>query len=129
MGTDSAGTVAAVGSKVFDLKPGDSVVGTVPMKRFGVVAPALITTPVLWVKTPAKPSLVRAASLPVAGLTAWLVLVKPADLRLGQKRFINGATGTVGNAAICHRLGDRLSGDRSVRTATHIAGAIAGAEP
>jgi len=100
MGTDFAGTVEAVGSKVSDLMPGDAVVGTVPMKRSGAFAPRLITTRDLLVKKPDQLSFADAASLPIAGVTAWLVLVKYAGLERGQKLFINGATGAVGHAAI-----------------------------
>jgi len=100
MGSDFAGTVEAVGPKVSDLLPGDAVVGTVPMKASGAFAPMLITTRDLVVKKPDSLSFAEAASLPVAGVTAWLILVKYAGLKRGQKLFINGATGAVGHAAI-----------------------------
>lgn len=100
MGSDFAGTVEAVGPKVSDLLPGDAVVGTVPMKASGAFAPMLITTRDLVVKKPDSLSFAEAASLPVAGVTAWLILVKYAGLVRGQKLFINGATGAVGHAAI-----------------------------
>jgi len=112
MGTDFAGTVEAVGSKVSDLMPGDAVVGTVPMKRSGAFAPRLITTRDLLVKKPDQLSFADAASLPIAGVTAWLVLVKYAGLERGQKLFINGATGAVGHAAIAiaRELGVEVTG-------------------
>ena len=100
MGQDFAGTVEAVGSKVSDLKPGDAVVGTVPMKGSGAFAPRLITKRNLVVKKPESVSFLAAASLPIAGVTAWHVLVKSARLQRAQKLFINGATGAVGLAAI-----------------------------
>lgn len=100
MGTDFAGTVEAVGAKVTRLKPGDSVVGTVSMKSSGAFAPKLITTQDLVVKKPQSLSFAEAASLPIAGVTAWHVLVKSARLERGQRLFINGATGAVGQAAI-----------------------------
>ena len=112
MGTDFAGTVEAVGSKVSDLKVGDAVVGTVPMKSSGAFAPRLITTRNLVVKKPDNLSFAEAASLPVAGVTAWLVLVKNAGLARGQKLFINGATGAVGHAAIAiaREIGAEVTG-------------------
>ena len=112
MGTDFAGTVAAVGSKVADLKPGDAVVGTVPMKSSGAFAPKLITPRDLLVKKPDNLSFAEAASLPVAGVTAWLVLVKQGGLKRGQKLFINGATGAVGHAAIAiaREIGAEVTG-------------------
>lgn len=100
MGTDFAGTVEAVGSKVSNLRPGDAVLGTVPVKSSGAFAPKLIATQDHVVLKPANLSFAEAACLPVAGVTAWLVLIKIARLERGQKLFINGATGAVGQAAI-----------------------------
>ena len=99
MGTDFAGTVEAVGSRVSDLKPGDAVVGTVPMKSSGAFAPRLITKRNLVVRKPERVSFIEAASLPIAGVTAWHALVKTAHLQRGQRLFINGAAGSVGRAA------------------------------
>ena len=112
MGTDFAGTVGAVGSKVSDLLSAYAVVGTVPMKSSGAFAPKLITARDLLVKKPDKLSFAEAASLPVAGVTAWLVLVKDAGLERGQKLFINGATGAVGHAAIAiaREIGAEVTG-------------------
>ncbi len=100
MGTDFAGTVEAVGSNVSRFKPGDAVMGTVSMKRSGAFAPTLITTQELVVKKPDSLSFVDAAALPIAGTTAWHALMKSARLQPGQKVFINGAAGAVGQAAI-----------------------------
>jgi len=112
MGSDFAGTVEAVGPKVTDLKPGDAVVGTVPMKASGAFAPVLITTRDLVVKKPDSLSFAEAASLPVAGVTAWLILVKYAGLKRGQTLFLNGATGAVGHAAIAiaREIGAEVTG-------------------
>jgi len=100
MGTDFAGTVEAVGAKVSEFKPGDAVVGTVPMKESGAFAPRLVTKHNLVVEKPDSLSFAEAASLPIAGVTAWHALVKSAGLRRGQKLLINGAMGAVGRAAI-----------------------------
>ena len=100
MGQDFAGTVEAVGSKASDLKPGDAVVGTVPMKGSGAFAPRLVTKRDLVVKKPECLSFLEAATLPIAGVTAWQVLVKSARVQRGQTVLINGATGAVGRAAI-----------------------------
>jgi NADPH:quinone reductase-like Zn-dependent oxidoreductase len=112
MGADFSGTVEAVGSKVSRFKPGDAVVGTAPMKGSGAFAPKLITSQKLVVKKPDDLSFAEAASLPIAGVTAWLVLVKKARLRRGQKLFINGALGAVGQAtvAIARGIGADVAG-------------------
>jgi NADPH:quinone reductase-like Zn-dependent oxidoreductase len=43
---------------------------------------------------------VQAASVPVAGLTAWQTLFEVAQLRAGQKVLIHAAAGGVGNFAV-----------------------------
>jgi NADPH:quinone reductase-like Zn-dependent oxidoreductase len=100
MGTDFAGTVETVGSKVSRFKPGDAVVGAVSIKASGAFAPKLITSQNLVVKKPDNLSFEAASTLPVAGVTAWSALVLNAHLARGQKVFINGAMGAVGQAAI-----------------------------
>ena len=100
IGTDFAGTVEAVGSKVSRFKLGDAVVGAVSMKASGAFAPKLIISQKLVVKKPDNLSFEQAATLPIAGVTAWCALVNQARLARGQKVFINGAMGAVGQAAI-----------------------------
>jgi NADPH:quinone reductase-like Zn-dependent oxidoreductase len=100
MGSDFAGTVEAVGSKVSRFKPGDTVVGAVSLKASGAFASKLITSQKLVVKKPDNLSFEQAATLPIAGVTAWCALVQKAQLAQGQKVFINGAMGAVGQAAI-----------------------------
>ena len=100
MGTDFAGTVEAVGSKVSRFKPGDTVIGAVSLKASGAFAPKLIASEKSVVKKPDNLSFEQAATLPIAGVTAWCALVKQAQLARGQRVFINGAMGAVGQAAI-----------------------------
>ena len=100
LGSDFAGIVETVGSSVSRFKPGDAVVGTVSMKASGAFASRLVTSQRLVVHKPDNLSFTQAACLPIAGVTAWLVLVKHASLRRGQKLLINGALGAVGQAAM-----------------------------
>jgi NADPH:quinone reductase-like Zn-dependent oxidoreductase len=100
MGTEFSGIVEAVGSKVLKLKAGDAVLGSVTMKASGAFAPKLITNQNLLMKKPDSLSFAKAACLPIAGVTAWVVLIKNAQLKRGQKLFINGASGAVGQVAI-----------------------------
>lgn len=88
------------------------MVGTVSMKSSRAFASKLITARDHLVKKPDKLSFAEAASLPVAGVTAWLVLVKHAGLKRGKKLFINGATGAVGHAAIAiaREIGAEVTG-------------------
>jgi NADPH:quinone reductase-like Zn-dependent oxidoreductase len=97
MGTDFSGTVETVGSKVSQFKPGDAVLGTASTNASGAFVPMVVTLQKLIVKKPQ--SLSFAACQPIAGVTAWLALVKTAQLKPGQRVSINGATGSVGLAA------------------------------
>lgn len=112
LGTDFAGTVEAVGSKVSRFQPGDAVIGTVSMKRSGAFAPKLNTTENFLVKKPDGLSFEEAACLPIAGVTAWQALIKSAELKRGQRIFINGATGAVGQVAtfIANVIGAQATG-------------------
>jgi NADPH:quinone reductase-like Zn-dependent oxidoreductase len=112
LGTDFAGIVEDVGPKVSRFRRGDPVVGTVSMKRSGAFAPMLITTENFLVNKPSTLSFEHAASLPIAGVTAWQALIKVAGLRRGQRLFINGATGAVGQAAvaIANAIGVHVTG-------------------
>jgi NADPH:quinone reductase-like Zn-dependent oxidoreductase len=112
MGTDFAGTVEAVGSKVSRFKPGDTVVGAVSLKSSGAFATKLIASQKFVVKKPDNLSFEQAATLPIAGVTAWCALVQKAQLARGQKVFINGAMGAVGQAAmaIAREIGAEVVG-------------------
>ena len=125
LGTDFSGIVESVGKGVSRFRVGDTVLGTVSMKRSGAFAPKLVTTDDLVVHKPSEISFVDAACLPIAGVTAWHVLIKTAGLKHGQRLFINGATGAVGQAAIAIAKGMGVEvigrvGPRSVEKAASL---------
>lgn len=101
LGFDVAGTVAAVGPGVTVHEPGDLVVG---MPRFPKPAGAyaeFVTGPARhFVGVPPDTDLVRAAGLPLAGLTAWQALIDTADVRPGQRVLVQAAAGGVGHLAV-----------------------------
>jgi NADPH:quinone reductase-like Zn-dependent oxidoreductase len=112
MGSDFSGTVEKVGPKVSRFRIGDQVVGTVAPKVSGAFAPKLITEEKLLVNKPAALSHAEAATLPIPGVTAWLALVKKANMQTGQRLFLNGAMGGVGLMAlsIARDLGISVAG-------------------
>lgn len=99
MGQDFSGVVEAVGSAVKRFKIGDEVFGSTPVKTSGSFAETLITQEGLAIAKPAALPHEEAATLPVAASTAWIALTQKAKLKAGQKVFINGAYGAVGQAA------------------------------
>jgi NADPH:quinone reductase-like Zn-dependent oxidoreductase len=100
MGSDFSGVVESVGAGVTRFRAGDDVLGTTPLNTSGAFGEKLITKEKLAVKKPASLSYEDAASLPIVGVTAWLALVSKGHLRAGQRVFVNGAYGGVGQAAV-----------------------------
>ncbi len=101
LGTDFAGTVAALGAGVTGLAVGAAVYGTTRMMLRAqgshaerVAVPAKRVAPM-----PAGLSFEEAAALPVAGLTALIGLRRCGDLR-GKPVVVVGATGGVGHFAV-----------------------------
>lgn len=92
-GYEISGTVAAVGTNVRDLAPGDRVVaGT----YFGGYA-SHVTIPAHQVfKLPAQYDLAAGAALPVAYFTAQLAVFEMARVRAGDRVLIECGTGGVG---------------------------------
>jgi NADPH2:quinone reductase len=97
LGMDSAGEVAAIGPGVTNVKVGDAVVGGA---RFGTFADyVLAAAPALQPK-PARLSFSEAAAYPAAYLTAYVALVRRAEIEPGETLLVHGAAGGVGLAAV-----------------------------
>jgi len=100
MGSDLAGVVREVGSRVTRFKPGDAVfaslfdLGTGSLAEFAVV-PERVAAP-----KPANLDFVQAASVPMVGLTSWQVLKERAGVSPGQKVFVPAGSGGIGSFAI-----------------------------
>ncbi len=96
LGSEGAGVVLEVGSRVRDLAVGDRVMGMLS-GAFGPVACAdhrqLARVPGGW-------SFARAASVPIAFATASYALRDLADVRPGERVLVHAAAGGVGMAAV-----------------------------
>jgi NADPH:quinone reductase-like Zn-dependent oxidoreductase len=99
-GIDVAGTVAEIGAGVTRWKPGDRVIGFLPMIRDGAAAEFVTASAEVLAPAPATIPLTDAAALPAAAQTAWQALFEHAGLRAGQRVLINGAGGGVGGFAV-----------------------------
>ncbi len=95
-GMDVAGTVAAVGETVTDLKPGDEVMGVAE----GSFAELAVGPAEKFVPKPARLSFEEAAAVPISGLTALHALRDKGKVQPGQKVLIIGAAGGVGTFAV-----------------------------
>ena len=100
IGSDIAGVVEKVGSKVTTFSQGDAVFGDLSPAGFGAFA-EFVSTPEKWLaRKPESLSFAQAASLPQAGVLALQGLRQGGDLMPGQKVLINGAGGGVGTFAL-----------------------------
>jgi NADPH:quinone reductase-like Zn-dependent oxidoreductase len=115
MGTDFSGTVIAVGPGVVRLQPGDEVFGLARFKESGALGQALITRETFLAKKPDGVSFEDAACLGTPGITAWGCLIDKAGLAAGQRVFINGCAGAVGEATaqVAHMHGASVDGSCS----------------
>lgn len=100
LGHDVAGVVTRVGSRVRQFKVGDAVYSRVPDHRIGTLAQFIVVNENDVAPKPANLSMEEAASVPLVGLTVWQALVEKAQLKKGQKVFIQAGSGGVGTFAI-----------------------------
>jgi len=100
MGMDISGTVIAIGPGVARFKIGDPVFGLARFKESGALGQAVVTKEIFLAKKPETVSFQDAACLGTPGATAWNGLVDKAELKAGERVFINGCTGGVGEAAV-----------------------------
>jgi NADPH:quinone reductase-like Zn-dependent oxidoreductase len=100
LGNDVAGVVVEVGARVRRFKPGDEVYARPDKDRIGTFAEFISMNEADVAIKPAALTMEEAASIPLVGLTAWQALVEMAELKPGQKVFIQAGTGGVGTFAI-----------------------------
>ena len=95
-GTDIAGTVAAVGTDVTQLRPGDEVFGWC----IGAFAEYVCAPADHFVPKPATLTFEQAAAVGVSASTALQLLRDQGKVQRGQTVLINGASGGVGTFAV-----------------------------
>lgn len=100
LGHDVAGVVLRVGSRVRQFKPGDQVYARPDDFRIGAFAEFIAIKETSLAIKPKALSMEEAASIPLVGLTAWQALIEKANLKPGQKVFIQAGSGGVGTFAI-----------------------------
>src|SRR5437764_9946903 len=100
LGHDVAGIVVRVGSRVRRFKPGDEVYARPADGRIGAFAEFMAINEADVAIKPRALTMEEAASIPLAGLTAWQALIERANLKKGQKVLIHAGSGGVGTFAI-----------------------------
>ncbi len=97
-GGDFSGVVEALGAGVRGVSKGDAVYGDSPTG--GAYAEFVVAPTEMIAPKPRKLSHIEAASVPIAGQTAWQGLFEHAQLQAGQTVLIHGAAGGVGTFAV-----------------------------
>jgi NADPH:quinone reductase-like Zn-dependent oxidoreductase len=124
LGTDGAGTIAAVGKDVKRFKEGDRVyAGELANPKGGFYAQYVAVKADNVSQIPGDLTIEQAAVLPTDGLTALTGLEKVLGLKSGESLMVYGASGGIGHLAL--QLGKRLganvfaiaSGDDGVQLA------------
>ena len=100
MGFDVSGVVREVGARVTDVAVGDAVFARPNQQDAGAVAQVARVKAAELARKPATLSHEEAASVPLAGLTAWQALITKAGLKAGDKVLIHAGSGGVGTFAI-----------------------------
>lgn len=100
LGSDLAGVVVELGSRVTRFKPGDAVFASIFDLGRGALAEFAVVPEHAAALKPDNLDFVQAASIPMVGLTSWQALKERARLKPGQKVFIPAGAGGIGTFAI-----------------------------
>lgn len=116
LGSDLAGVVIEVGSKVTRFKPGDAIFASVFDLGTGTIAEFAVVPESAAALKPNNLDFVQAASIPMVGLTSWQALKERINLQVGQKVFIPAGSGGIGTFAI--QLAKHLGAKVATTTST-----------
>jgi NADPH:quinone reductase-like Zn-dependent oxidoreductase len=100
LGWDVSGVVAAVGAEVTQWQVGDAVFSRPDLARNGTYAEFVAIRASECARKPRTISHVEAASLPLAGITAWEAMIDVARVGPGQRVLVHAGSGGVGSLAI-----------------------------
>ena len=116
LGHDVAGVVVKVGPRVRQFNVGDEVYARPDDFRIGTFAEFVPVKEASLALKPKGLTMEEAASIPLVALTAWQALVAKANLKKGQKVFIQAGSGGVGTFAI--QLAKHLGATVATTTST-----------
>jgi NADPH:quinone reductase-like Zn-dependent oxidoreductase len=116
LGHDVAGVVIKTGAGVKQFKVGDEVYARPADHHIGTFAEYISMNENDVAIKPKNLTMEEAASIPLVGLTAWQALVEKANLKKGQKVFIQAGSGGVGTFAI--QLAKHLGATVATTTST-----------
>lgn len=100
LGHDVAGIITEVGKNVKKFKVGDEIYSRVSDFHIGTFAEFISINEKDVAIKPKNLTMEESSSIPLVALTAWQALVQKANLKKGQKVFIQAGSGGVGTVAI-----------------------------
>jgi NADPH:quinone reductase-like Zn-dependent oxidoreductase len=100
LGWDASGVIEEVGSNILNFKKGDEVYSRPDPTKNGTYAEYVVVKADQVNRKPKTIDYVKAAAVPLAGLTAWQGLFDHGKLQRGEKVLIHGASGGVGTFAV-----------------------------
>lgn len=100
LGWDVAGKIVEVGNEVENYQVGDEIFARPDTTPAGTYAEFTAVDEELLAKKPSNLTFEEAASIPLAGLTAWQCLVDNTKVKQGDKVLIQAGAGGVGSLAI-----------------------------
>lgn len=117
-----SGTVASMDPSVADLTVGEDVYGLLNFWKNGAAAEYVTATAGDLALKPASVDHVRAAAIPLSGLTAWQALFDYGRVKRGDRVLIHGAAGGVGSLAVqlAHWRGAYVIGTASAGRASFL---------
>ncbi|MEU3827236.1 NADP-dependent oxidoreductase [Streptomyces sp. SID161] len=123
-GWDVSGVVVRPAASVTEFRAGDEVIGYVreDFLSRGTFAEYVAAPVRTLARKPRNLSFEEAAGLPLAGLTAYQVLVKALDVKRGETVLVHAAAGGVGSLAvqIAAHLGARVIGTAGEANHDHV---------
>jgi len=114
MGYDVSGVVTEVGAKVSKFKIGDEVYSRPNQMNAGSISEYNVVKEDELALKPTRLTHEEAASIPLAGLTAYQALTTKGNLQKGQRVLIHAGAGGVGTLAI--QIAKHLGGEVAVTT-------------
>jgi len=100
LGWDVSGVVEKVGARVTQWQAGDAVFARPDIARNGTYAEYVAVRASECARKPRTISHVEAASLPLAGITAWEAMMDTARVQAGQRVLVQAGSGGVGSLAV-----------------------------
>ena len=100
LGNECSGIVEKTGNNVKDFRAGDRVYTRLPINRIGAFAEYVAVDHEALAKMPSGYDFVVAATIPLAGLTAYQGLVEELEVQAEKTLLITGASGSFGQVAV-----------------------------